>query len=204
MLNRKPFFDTVRGSLFAGSLTAGQVAGMEALLNACVYYNVTDLNQIAYVLATAYHEVNKTMQPIAEFGRGRNRKYGQRVKYNGQPYTDTPNLFYGRGFTQNTWYDNYKLLSALFNVDLISNPDLLITDINLSAKVSVYAMKKGVYTGKKLSDYINAAEVDFFQARRIINILDKAALIAHYAEQFRTALLFPLFANGLPPDTPGQ
>lgn len=204
MSNRSAFFYDVRGSLFGGHLSAGQVAGITALLNACEFYEVKDPNQQAYVLATAYHEVNKTMQPIAEYGKGKNRKYGQRVKYNGTPYTDTTNLFYGRGFTQNTWYDNYKLLSALFNVDLIQNPDLLITDIDLSAKVSVYAMKKGVYTGKKLSDYINAAQVDFYNARRIINILDKAQLIAGYAEKFRTALLFPLNVNGQPPGTPGQ
>jgi len=196
MAPRDMFLQDIKNVLFGGQLSAGQAEGLGALLNACEFYEVKDPNQIAYVLATAYHEVNKTMQPIAEYGKGKNRKYGQRVKYNGTGYADTTNLFYGRGFTQNTWYDIYKILSGIFKVDLIHNPDLLITDIDLSAKVSVYAMKKGIYTGKKLSDYINENEVDFVNARRIINILDKAQLIAGYAEKFKNSLLFPPLAGG--------
>jgi len=185
------FLQSAKNSLFGGQLKATQAEGMGALLDACEFYGVTDPNQVAYVLATAYHEVNKTMQPIAEYGNGKYRKYGKQLKYNGQPYTDTANLFYGRGFTQNTWYENYKILSGIFKVDLIGNPDLLITDTELSAKVSVYAMQKGIYTGKKLSDYLNVVKVDFVNARRIINILDKAELIAGYAVKFREALTGP-------------
>jgi hypothetical protein len=66
-------------------------------------------------------------------------------------------------------------------------------------------MQKGTYTGKKLSDYINANGVDFYNARRIINILDMAQLIAEYAENFRDALLAPIAAApGNPQDTAGQ
>ena len=73
-------FETVTTSLFSGNMTDSQMDGMNALLNACSFYEVNDPNQVAYVLATAYHEVNKTMQPIAEYGKGKNRKYGKPVK----------------------------------------------------------------------------------------------------------------------------
>ncbi len=43
-------------------------------------------------------------------------------------------------------------------------------------------MRKGLFTGKKLSDYISrAGGCDYKQARRIINGQDRAALIADYA-----------------------
>lgn len=163
--------------------------GGTALIDACQFYGVTDVNQIAYVLATAWHETAKTMQPIAEFGRGRKRKYGQRIKLSGKPYTDTVNIFYGRGFVQLTWYENYYNAGKTFSVDLINSPDLVMTDILLSAKIAVNGMVKGAFTGKKLSDYFTATKCDFIHARRIINGMDKADLIAGYADQFRAALL---------------
>ena len=43
-------------------------------------------------------------------------------------------------------------------------------------------MRKGLFTGKKLSDYISrGGGCDYKQARRIINGLDRASLIADYA-----------------------
>jgi hypothetical protein len=42
-------------------------------------------------------------------------------------------------------------------------------------------MRKGLFTGKKLGDYISASGCDYKNARRIINGVDQAALIAQYA-----------------------
>ena len=43
-------------------------------------------------------------------------------------------------------------------------------------------MRKGLFTGKKLSDYISKANgCDYKESRRIINGQDRAALIAGYA-----------------------
>jgi hypothetical protein len=49
-------------------------------------------------------------------------------------------------------------------------------------------MEKGLYTGKKLSDYINQSRCDYVQSRRIINGMDRAKLIADYAVFFETIL----------------
>lgn len=188
MIDKAVFYDRIRATLFKGHLTDDQVAGIEALLDACEAFGVTDPRQIAYVLATAYHEVNKTMQPIAEYGHGHNRTYGYKVKYNGKPYNDTEALFYGRGFTQNTWYENYALIDKLFGVDTLHNPDLLLTDILMSAAVSVRFMKEGRYTGRKLDQYFNDKKDDPINARRIINGVDKADLIEDYYKAFKDAL----------------
>ena len=44
-------------------------------------------------------------------------------------------------------------------------------------------MHKGLFTGKKLSDYINATKTDYLNARRIINGVDRADDIKGYAEK---------------------
>ena len=49
-------------------------------------------------------------------------------------------------------------------------------------------MFRGLFTGKKLADYMNDKETDYYNARRIINGLDKAELIAGYAKEFESCI----------------
>jgi len=49
-------------------------------------------------------------------------------------------------------------------------------------------MKRGVFTGVSLDDYITDSRVDFLKARRIINGEDAAPLIAGYAIAWQTNL----------------
>lgn len=75
-------------------------------------------------------------------------------------------------------------MKAASGRDVIANPDLLITDFGLSCWAIVWGMKGGIYTGKKLSDYISGGSRDFTGARRIVNGTDKASLFAGYANQW--------------------
>uniref|UniRef100_A0AC34G9W9 Uncharacterized protein n=1 Tax=Panagrolaimus sp. ES5 TaxID=591445 RepID=A0AC34G9W9_9BILA len=50
-------------------------------------------------------------------------------------------------------------------------------------------MQEGWFTGKKLSDYITLQKSDFRNARRIVNLMDKADLIAGYARDYDKLLL---------------
>lgn len=174
-MSRKKFYDLVRHTLFDGRLKAGQVSGMDAILDECEARGVTDPGQIAYVLATAFHETARTMQPVTEYG---GEKYLRSKKY--YPY-------YGRGHVQLTWLENYREWSQRLGVDLCKNPDLAL-DPKISARILVEGSKLGTFTGKKLSTYINGAKRDFKNARRIINGVDKAFLIATYANRFLRAL----------------
>ena len=100
-IDRGIFFIQIR-SLF-GRMSQSQVEGLNSLLDAvggCL------INEAAYMLATAYHETAHTMQPIEEYGKGRGRDYGKRLKMSRQPYSDTQAIFYGRGYVQLTWYEN--------------------------------------------------------------------------------------------------
>lgn len=202
------FFNHIREKLFSGGLEQTQVDGINALVLAGVQNSLT-VQQHAYVLATAYHETARTMQPVREYGRGAGRKYGtwqtnsMGVQYcpkNGSGNTvytqeECPHLFYGRGHVQLTWYDNYQRASRELNqilpenehIDLVAQPDLALNN-DISAKIIVLGMKQGWFTGKKLSDYINDHRTDFVSARRIVNGTDKADQIARYARIFETAL----------------
>ncbi|MGL5034116.1 MAG: hypothetical protein ACRC6M_09990, partial [Microcystaceae cyanobacterium] len=61
---------------------------------------------------------------------------------------------------------------------------------DVSLFIIINGMKDGIFTSKKLSDYIAGSRVDFVNARRIINGTDRADLIAGYAQQWQKSSLF--------------
>lgn len=190
-MNTKAFFDMIRESLFGGSLSSGQVDGIIAIHNEFTRRKLTDVRWLAYILATVHHETAKTFQPIAEYGKGKSRKYGKKVRINGKPY-DLPHLYYGRGHVQLTWLDNYEKMTkrakkAGLNYDFVNNPDLML-QMEPSLFVLFEGMIYGLFTGRDLTDYIWLDECDFENARRIINGLDKAELIEGYADKYLFAL----------------
>jgi predicted chitinase len=170
--------ETIISSGLFKSVSIVQAASINAIVNECDRQGVMDKRQIAYILATAYHESfnprhpETRLTPLPEWG---GEMYLKTKKY--YPY-------YGRGFSQLTWLENYEKESKRLSIDLVNNPDLILTDIDTAANSHVHCMVNGVYTGKKLSDYINAKKCDYINARRIINGTDQAELIASYAEKF--------------------
>lgn len=142
---------------------------------------VLPADQVAYVLATAYWETNRTMLPVEEayyLGR-RADAFRKRLRY--YPW-------HGRGFVQLTWERNYLRAGQELGVDLISDPDRAM-DPDIAASVLVIGMERGWFTGRKLSDYIKRGTTDYVGARRIINGTDKAAQIAAIADEYLDALL---------------
>lgn len=189
-MNRKAFFDAVRKSLFVGRVAASQVSGMSAILDEWERRGLTDLRWIAYMLATTFHETAKTMQPIEEYGRGKGRRYGQPV--NGKVY-------YGRGYVQLTWADNYERMGKLLGVDLLNHPARAL-DPDVAAAIMFEGMTRGMFTGRKLSDHFNDRRTDWRGARKIVNGLDRADLIAGHATAFHAALL--IASDDLPAPSP--
>ena len=108
------------------------------------------------------------------------------------PYTAPDKLYYGRGHTQNTWFENYERLTKAAAThgkdwDFLNNPELLL-QMEPSIWATFFAMQVGLYTGKKLKDYFNDTKEDWVNARRIINGTDKADLIAGYGKKFMDGL----------------
>ncbi len=183
IINRNHFFQVVRGALFNGALKQDQVNGMTTILNEWeTNYKNNDDRFLAYMLATAFHETATTMQPIREFGKGAGRKYGI-------PDPVTKQVYYGRGFVQLTWKDNYATFGKILKTDLVNNPDLALNLAN-ATKIMFVGMLNGSFTGKKLSDYFTTAKTDWVNARRIINGVDRAQLIAGYAQTFYSAISY--------------
>lgn len=147
----------------------------ELILSVCRKYKLS-APETAYVLATAYHETAHTMKPIKELG---GEKYLKSKKY--YPY-------FGRGYVQLTWKENYIKAGKKLGADFIHNPGLLL-EARYAAPILVVGMIEGWFTGKKLSDYISGTKSDFVGARRIINGTDKASLISDYAKVYLKYLL---------------
>ncbi|MBW3099199.1 hypothetical protein [Pseudohoeflea coraliihabitans] len=203
--------------VFGTSLSQKQVQGTEAIINEAEKRG-TPLNHLAYILATANHETGGKMQPIREnlnysvngllntFGRHRisaaeARKYGRsgsrkadqvaiaNIIYGGK--FGRENLgntqpgdgwrFRGGGLPQITGRRNFTLLG------LVNSPEL-VTDLKTSVRMMFDAMERGIFTGKKLTDYLTNSRTDYKGARKIINGTDKAAKIAAEAKAFETAL----------------
>jgi putative chitinase len=186
MMNKAEFFDIVRTNLFHGKLNAEQVEGLEAILN---YYleKYSDLESLAYILATAYHETGATMRALREYGLGEKYKYGKMIDMDGKPYTTPVRIYYGRGLVQLTWRSNYLSVGKRLGIDLLNNPDLAL-DLPIAVKILVEGMIAGWFTGKKLADYFAGPKADAQGARKIINGTDKAQLIAGYYFKFLQAI----------------
>ena len=52
----------------------------------------------------------------------------------------------------------------------------------------MHGFKTGTFTGRKITDYIDAQKTDFVNARRCINGLDKAQAIADVAKKYLAEL----------------
>lgn len=200
-INRKFFFDTVRLTLFDGSLKKKQVQGLTGLLDYWEQNHAEkDDRWLAYVLATAHHEVDRKMQPIKEYGGDSYffRMYdiaGERPKVAkslGNLAKGDGVTFHGRGFVQITGRYNYADWENRLGTDLTSSRSKADKVLNLARATEILfeGMILGTFTGKKLSDYLINVKQDWEGARRTVNGRDKKALIASYAKQYYAAISY--------------
>lgn len=187
-LNRNFFFFQVKKSLFAGSLTASQLSGLTAILDEWeANHSQQDDRWLAYMFATGHLETGRKMQGVEEIGKGKGRPYGSKIKHNGKQYNMPDKIYYGRGLVQLTWYENYEKAGKLIGKDLLNNPELAL-ETSISVKIMFLGMINGWFTGAKLSRFFNETTEDWKNARKIINGLDKADLIADFARSYYAAI----------------
>lgn len=148
---------------------------------------LTNLQHASYILATAAWETGYKFAPVYERGsRHYFDKYEGRHDL-GNTHPGDGFRFRGRGQVQLTGFNNYTRFGDELNIDLIGNPDLAL-DPQIAYQIMSLGMRKGLFTGKKLSDFINASKCDYTKARRIINGNDKAATIARIAAGMEATL----------------
>lgn len=197
--DEKTLFNYLRRAPF-GRLTQQQVDGVKEIIAAWDrHFLKTDIPKLAYILATAYHETARTMAPVRE-GLAKTDKGARRVVKNYRyGHEVNGHVYYGRGYVQLTWCDNYRKMGGLLGYPLEAEPDMaLVPDI--AADVLILGMKDGCFTGNKLEDFFNDNSCDPVGARKIVNGHDKQHLIAGYFEQFKGALNAAYMATPLPKD----
>lgn len=139
-------------------------------------------NQLAYILATAYHETARTMRPVRETLATSDKQAIARLDSafaKGQlKWVKTPywrDGWFGRGYVQLTHKVNYEKMR-------VTKEGALQRDA--ATRVLVDGMLDGVFTGRKLGDYVTLQKSGFVAARAVVNGNDRAKDIAKYAEQY--------------------
>lgn len=184
--DRQKFFDAYTASF--GTLKPDPQAGLDALLTAAeADQDITDIRWLAYMLATVKHECAGTWRAIEEYGKGKGRKYGTPVTVTDPEGRSFTNVYYGRGFVQLTWKDNYQAMGQALKNRLVYEPAVALNS-DVAYRIMSLGMRKGSFTGKKLADYIAGDMCDYLNARKIINGLDQAERIAGYATKLEAVL----------------
>ena len=165
--------DSLVGALRHSNEATGAREHIPRIIAAANEAGITDKAQIAYILGTISTELEGIWRPTGEKGVGCGT-YGS-------------GCYYGRGYVQLTWEENYRKMGEILGVDLVNNPDLA-NDPDLAAQITVLGMRDGMFTGVGLSDYIGGGNADFVNARKIVNDMDKASYTAEQAERFLQAL----------------
>lgn len=213
-MDPKKFFDTVRRTVFGGSLSQDQVAGMDAILKRAIEIGMTDARYLAYVFATVYRETGGKMQPTPEnlnysaeglmrtwrtrFDAVKARAYARQPEKianyvyanrmgNGDEASGDGWRYRGRDYCQTTGRDNYERAGEAAGVDLVANPELAGRP-DIAVSTLLIGMRDGWFTGRKLSHYITPTSTNYVGARAIINGSDHADEIAANARLFEVAL----------------
>ena len=136
--------------------------------------------QVAYVLATAEHE-SDSFKTLEEYSSG--TQYEGRADL-GNTIAGDGARFKGRGYVQLTGRLNYTRYSGIAGLHLARLPIIVMNWPALSVFIIVDGMVRGVYTGRRLGDFVNSTKQDFFNARQVINGHDRAEKIAGQASDW--------------------
>jgi hypothetical protein len=205
-MNEEVFFQLIRRSPFGGKLSQAQVDGMKGLLTAFDQVGDGDLDTLAYGFATTFHETGRRMEPVREGNVKTDasaRKAVARLaakrgpksavaKY-AQPTGPWGHVYYGRGYPQLTFMQNYAACSKDAGVNLVKNPDAMLDPV-ISARVLFRGIIDGRWNGQGKGIAFYEGDDDFLDdkeaaaARRTVNVQDKAVLIAGYHRAFFNAL----------------
>jgi hypothetical protein len=153
------------------------------VLNQCLADGIIDRAQLAYVFATAQHE-SHWGRFMLELSDG--SQYEGRADLGNTRPGDGPR-FKGRGFVQITGRLNYTKWARKLGIDLVSFPEKAAIP-EVAAIIISRGMRDGSFTGLKLSDFIAGSRIDFVNARRIVNGLDRANDIAEIARDYHNVL----------------
>jgi len=163
-----------------GGVSQSAADGINYIIAAAHRHGISDVRQVAYMLATVRGECGAGMTPVREAYWTSETWRKNNLRY--YPY-------YGRGYVQLTWSNNYARAGAAlgYGNQFVNNPDMVL-DPKIAADIIALGMRDAWFTGVSLNTYIHGGTCDYYNARRIVNGLDKAGQFASWATTFEQAL----------------
>jgi len=197
-IDRAVFYARLRASKLLGpTISDVEFAGLQGILAAWEEQGwPADLRFVAYTMATAWHEA-RLNAGIREIGKGAGYSYGK-------PAGPYGLIYYGRGPSQLTWYDNYVKFGRLLSLDLARNPDLALVP-EIGAAILIIGSRDGLFrAGKTLAKFFNERTDNPVGARDIINgdVTKNGGRIAGYHNTFLACLNAAMLPAGSPVPTP--
>jgi WD40 repeat protein len=194
-IDRANFFEVYR--ITFGELGYEATAGLEKLLE--FLENDPAMNDVrlrAYILATVKFETGDRFVPVTEQG---DAEYFQRYEPGttignrlGNKVPGDGERFRGRGYIGITGRENYYRMSQVLGfepkmTDLVDDPDK-VNDPLVAYRIMSIGMLEGLFTGRKLSDFINERQTDYVGASTIIGSGSSSSRAAAYATDFEAIL----------------
>ncbi|MCP4933340.1 MAG: hypothetical protein GY927_03840 [bacterium] len=210
-VDEKVFFDKVKKIIHRSGMTSIEFQTYKQIIN---YWNdhpdMEDRRWLAYVMATAYHETR--LRPVREGFKTSDKAARKHVRwmYNkriiSQPYhladRETGQVYYGRGYVQLTWAQNYKKMGKAIgmgdqlyrNPDLVLNPDIAsqVLFVGMLQGHFRYSKKRRPRGKQKLKLFFNKTSSNWYGARNIINgdLRKNGNRIAGYGKKYNQAIRF--------------
>ena len=132
-----------------------------------------DINQLAYILATAWIDSRLLLRPEA--------RIPPNIEMFGFVGDHWSGEYYGRGFVKIRFRETYEHFKNILDSDIVNNPDLVNSDPKVAARILIEGMVNGHFTGMILGEFINPRIIDWTSARRSVDGLNKAQEVAEIA-----------------------
>ena len=190
--DRANFFDLYEKAF--GSLSPAQKMALQSVFFVIAEKDdLTDVRQVAYVLATIQSETARTFKPISEYGDEAyfEKRYAGRV---GNIEPGDAARFKSRGYIPIDGRANYDRFNKALGLegtsdDLVQHPERAL-DPKIAYRITAMAMSQGLAGGTKLDDYIFGDRTDYLNARKTVagRVDNHAALIADNARKLEAIL----------------
>lgn len=161
---------------------------VEYLFNTFISERYSDLRLLAYALATVRIECGSNMVPVREGFKATDAQARAHVNRYGRAYAKAypiagggDAVYYGRGYVQLTWRKNYLQEGIEDNPDKALEPEW-------AAQLLFKGLLDGRWNGQGHGLMYYLDRNDTYNARRTVNVTNKADIVADWYKDFLETL----------------